>query len=87
MIRFECDRCGARLSANDPNRYIVKMEVYAAAGPIELGDVASPGEDLQTLMRQLAAADPDQVEDETYRCLRFDLCDPCRRELLRRPLG
>ena len=36
MIRYECDKCGARMVANDPKRYIVRLEVYAAAGPVEL---------------------------------------------------
>ena len=29
-------------------------------------------------MEALAEADPDDMEDQTYRCFRFDLCDDCR---------
>ncbi len=35
MIRYECDKCGRALAANDRQRYIVKMEVFAAAEHID----------------------------------------------------
>ncbi len=87
MIRYECDKCGARLTANDPGRFILKMEVYAAAGHIDLSlDEAGEGS-LQKVVEQLSKADPDEIEDQTYRCLRFDVCDACRKALLKSPLG
>ncbi len=88
MIRYECDRCGARLRANDPRRFIVKMEVYAATGRIDLeeGD-GDPSEALSATIRALSVADPDAVEDQTYRCFRFDVCDSCQKIVLERPLG
>ncbi len=86
MIRYECDKCGAALSANDARRYIVKLEVYAAAGHVDLDD-ATDGATLTDVLQELAAADPDEVEDQTYRSLRFDVCEKCRRVLLERPLG
>ena len=90
MIRYECDRCGRKLGANDADRFIVKMEVYAAAGPLEFDetDLAEDGrEEIESIIRQLHHADPDAIEDQTYRCLRFDLCADCQRTLLRAPLG
>ena len=89
MIRYECDKCGRRLSANDPQRFIVKLEIYAAAGHVELDaeSVSDPQRELGTIMDALALADPDEVEDQTYRSFRFDLCDACRRIVLSRPLG
>lgn len=89
MIRYECDRCGLRMGANDPIRYILHFEIYAAAGHIALDaeDSPSPGSTLEGVLQDLASADPDEVEDQTYRSLRFDLCDRCRRTLLSRPLG
>lgn len=89
MIRYQCDRCGARMSANDAGRFIVKIEVYAAASPIDLDATArssKPGE-LQAVIEQLRNADPTEVEDQTYRAFRFDLCDSCRKDYLARPLG
>ena len=89
MIRYECDRCGARMGANDPRRFIVKLEVYAAAGHMDLtaeleGDVPGAFTDV---VQALAAADPDDIEDQTYRSFRFDVCDACRKAVLFRPLA
>ncbi len=75
--------------SNDSRRFIVKIEVYAAAGPVELdleGDRELSGK-LEGLIEQLKTADPTEVENQTYRSLRFDLCDACRRRLLEHPLG
>jgi len=89
-IRFVCDRCGVSLGTNDSKRFIVKMEAYAAAGPVEFsandpsGDAAGS---LESVLRELEQADPDTIEDQTYRCLRFDLCGPCHHDFLRLPLG
>jgi hypothetical protein len=89
MIRYECDKCGAALGANDGNRYIVKMEIFAAAGPLELDldEADDSAESMATMLDELAKADPDDLEDKTYRSFRFDVCDACRRILLARPLG
>ena len=89
VIRYVCDRCGLRMDANDPQRFIVKLEIYAAAGPVDLdAQTASDVEgQWEKLVDDLARADPNEVEDRTYRCLRFDVCDTCRQELLKRPLG
>jgi len=89
MIRYACDKCGKRMGPNDPQRYIVKLEVYAAAGHIDV-DSEGPTDarrELEAVLEQLATADPDEVEDQTYRSFRFDLCDACRRLLIAKPLG
>ena len=90
MIRYECDRCGCQLKANDSERFIVKMEIYGAAGPLEFTETDLQRDlesEMKSLVDQLATADPDQIEDQTYRCLRFDLCSACQRYLLKNPLG
>jgi len=88
VIRYECDGCGASLGANDAGRFIVKLEVYAAAGPVEL-DLSAAGDssaELTELLERLRQADANDVEDQTYRSFRFDLCDACRRILIANPL-
>lgn len=89
MIRFECDKCGVSLQVNDAQRYIMKMEIFAAAGHVDLDAEAldqteSP---IKDVLDQLASADPDEVEDQTYRCFRFDLCNSCRKKVMQTPLG
>ena len=89
MIRYACDRCGCRLEPNDPRRYIVRMEIYAAVGNIEI-DTESAGEGgdrVSDLLAQLSQANPDEIEDQTYRRFRFDVCDACRKVVLKRPLA
>ena len=87
MIRYECDKCGMKMTANDAARYIVRMEIYAAAGHVDLDAVEKSGETVADVIKQLAQADPDEIEDQTYRAMRFDLCDACCRVVLRNPLG
>jgi len=89
MIRYECDKCGRALAANDRQRYIVRMEVFAAADHVDLDldAVADPQQEMAKVLAELARADPDEIEDQTYRSFRFDLCDSCRKVLLKRPLG
>ena len=89
MIHFECDKCGASLQVNDAQRYIMKMEIFAAAGHVdldaeELNQSESP---IKDVLDQLASADPDEVEDQIYRCFRFDLCNSCRKKVMQTPLG
>lgn len=88
MIRYECDRCSAALGTNDPNRFIVKLEVFAAADHVDLSqdDAASTSGQLHVVLEQLRTADPDEIEDKTYRSFRFDVCDNCRKYLIANPL-
>ena len=76
------------MGANDSQRFIVKLEVYAAAGHVDLAlsSHSDPQREMDEIIKSLSAADPDEVEDQTYRCLRFDVCDACRRTLLANPL-
>ncbi len=88
-IRYECDRCGVSLGANDGQRYVVRIEIFAAAGPVELDLDSSKdaGQEMNNVLKTLASANPDDVEDRTYRNFRFDLCDACRKKVMERPLG
>ena len=89
MIRYECDRCQTPMSANDENRYIVKLEVFAAASPLDLthDDTENASGKLQEVLEQLRNTDPDEIEDKTYRNFRFDVCDNCRKHLIANPLA
>lgn len=89
MIRYQCDKCGTKMVANDTRRYIAKLELYAAAGHIDVDDETTEDSDreLTQVLEDLAKADPDEIEDQTYRSWRFDLCEACRRNLMLRPLG
>ncbi len=86
MIHYSCDLCGSRLEDND-QRYVVKIEVYAAADENEaLSSDDDYDFDLDSLSDHLADADADEMEDATYRGFRFDLCRRCHRRYLNDPL-
>ena len=89
-IRYDCDMCGIRLGPNDSDRYIVKIEAFAAAGPLEIAEddlAQDPSAALTELIDDLKSADPNEIEDQTYRSFRFDLCPTCHRRYLKDPLG
>lgn len=86
MIGYRCDVCGIRMSANDPNRYIVKIEAFAAAGPVEITHEdlrKDPKEEIRRLLDVLSRQSQDQIEDSVYRAFRYDLCTACHARLLR----
>lgn len=78
------------MSANDAERFIVRIEAYAGAGPVELADEdleRDASDQIRRIIDDLNHADPDRIEDQTYRSLRFDLCAACHRSYLANPLG
>jgi len=85
MIAYRCDVCGMRMSGNDPGRYVVKIEAFAAAAPLEITQ-----EDLQQghsgqiaeIIASLSEQSADQIEDAVYRAFRYDLCTRCHRKFL-----
>lgn len=92
MIRYCCDLCKKDLDPNQDLRYVVKMEVYAAFDP----DVASCDEEegdrdhlqeIQDILERLDDAEANQVGDDVYKQLRFDLCPDCRSKFVQNPLG
>ena len=89
MIRFCCDGCGKTLQPNDPQRYILRIELFAAAEHLQVSqqDLArDPRAEIRKILDQLQQADPDQNEDQVFRAFRFDLCADCHQRYLRNPL-
>ena len=90
MIRYCCDGCGKMMSANDANRYIVRLEVFAAAEGLTISkdDLAKDHQaEIEQIVNDLQQANPDQVEDQVYRSFRFDLCSACQPKYLANPLA
>jgi hypothetical protein len=91
MIRYTCDLCKRELQSQDDLRYVVKIEVYAAFDP-----AADDGrdeedcdhlEEIQDLLERLEESSTDEIGDDVYQQLRFDLCPECRKRFVRNPLG
>lgn len=91
MIHFTCDCCKRRIDADDEFRYVVRMEVYAAIEPpSELGDADAERdhlEEIDELLERIDEVDCDELRDNVYQQVRYDLCSECREAFLQNPLG
>ncbi|MFQ5410742.1 MAG: hypothetical protein ACE5EC_00535 [Phycisphaerae bacterium] len=89
MIRYRCDGCGLDLETDGSNHFIVKVEAFAAAGNLEFTreDLQRDHEaEIRHIVADLETRSPDELEDQVYRALRYDLCPACHRGFLDRPL-
>jgi hypothetical protein len=90
MIHYACDLCKRPLDPETDLRYVVKMEIYAAFDPIadeEEEDDRDHLQEIQDILERLEDAENDQIGDDVYQQMRFDLCPECRRKFLKNPLG
>ena len=90
MIHFTCDLCGKTLLADEDTRYVVKIEVYAAYDPMEIGEEdlrEDHNDEIEELLDEMEDMDAEQIEDGVYKTFRFDLCPVCHEAYLKDPLG
>lgn len=88
MIRFTCDLCKRDIDPGENLRYVVKMEIFAAFDPMALDeDDRDHLQELQDILERAEDLESDQIGDDVYQQLRFDLCPECRKKFLRNPLG
>ncbi len=90
MIRYSCDMCKRDLDPEEDLRYVVKLEVYAALDPTAADDEDDDRDhlqEIQDILERLEDAESDQIGDEVYQQMRFDLCPECRKRFVKNPLG
>ena len=90
MDRLTCDGCGAPLLVESDVRYEVKIEVKAAYDPMEITEDDLKKDyraEMAKLIAKLEHVTEAQAMDEVYRTFRFDLCMPCQRKYLRKPIN
>jgi hypothetical protein len=89
MIRYSCDLCKRQLDPQEDLRYVVKMEIYAAFDPVTDQDEDDRDhlQEIQDILERLEDAESEQIGDDVYQQLRFDLCAECRKKFARNPLG
>jgi len=80
MISYTCDLCGRTMIENDPLRFVVKIEIFAARDPLELCD-----DDLIDDRRDELAQMQD-VDEQLYQSHLYDLCRECRQQYQEDPL-
>jgi hypothetical protein len=90
MIRYTCDLCKRELDSHNDLRYVVKVEVFAAFDPAAVDsdeDDRDHLEEIQDILEHMEDSTDDQIGDDVYQQLRFDLCPDCRRKFVTNPLG
>ena len=69
--------CGRDLDPHDDLRYVVRMEVYAALDPLptdEDDDDRDHLQEVQDILERMEDSQSEQIGDDVYQQLRFDLC-------------
>lgn len=90
MMHFSCDICGKDMTRAGAERYVLKMEAFAASDPAELTDddlEADHVEEMGRLLSDLEETDGEPQLPPTSKKLRFDLCPGCFRKFANDPLG
>ena len=90
MVHFSCDLCGKELRPGDDQRYVVKIEAYAAQDPAELTEADLDEDHMEAISQLLRDMDENHEEqdvEETRRKFRFDLCPECHKRFVRDPLS
>jgi hypothetical protein len=88
MLHVTCDYCHREIVPGVHDRFVVKMEVYAATDLAELTDADLDQDHLEALAEQLEESCPEADElAPAFKNMRFDLCQKCHKRFLRDPLG
>lgn len=86
MIHFTCDCCKRLIDLDHEVRYVVRMEVFAAADSND-SSMDDDRDYLEEIEEMLTRDEADELEEAVYQQARFDLCGECRERFLNNPLG
>jgi endogenous inhibitor of DNA gyrase (YacG/DUF329 family) len=91
MLHVTCDLCGKEVQPGEDQRYVVKIEVFAAHDPAQLTEADLDEDHMEAvseLLREMGdeLADPNLAEP-VYKNFRYDLCPECQKKFIRDPLG
>jgi hypothetical protein len=90
MMHFSCDICGKDLTPDGAERYVLKMEAFAAHRPAGLTDDDLEADHVEEMARLLSdQEDGEELPEPLPACkkMRFDLCPACFRKFDKDPLG
>ena len=93
MIHYNCDMCGKSLVPEDDDRYVVKVEIYAACDSMEvdddedlINDFDEDDEEEEDDDDEADNLDPDEIDSIEYKTFRYDLCSKCHSRYVQDPL-
>lgn len=90
MLHYSCDQCGKDLSAGGADRFVLKMEGFAAGAPAELTEDDLDTDHIEEMAQLLEEMEETGTEPDlppVCKKMRFDLCSACFRKFLLAPLG
>ncbi len=90
MMHYSCDFCGKDMTTDGAERYVLKMEAFAAIDPTELTDddlETDHVEEMAQLLCEMEDSDREPQLPPTSKKMRFDLCCGCFRKFVNDPLG
>ena len=89
MITHICDRCGRPLEQGQL-RYIARIEVVAAADPLEITIddlLRDTRREMDALLEQCEHLTEEQLMRDVYVKFEFDLCRSCQKSYVTDPLS
>jgi hypothetical protein len=89
MLHVTCDLCGKELRPGDDQRYVVKVELFAAHDPAEITEEDLDEDHMEAVSQLLREMEENGLEeiDDSQQNFRYDLCAACRAKFARDPLG
>lgn len=90
MINYNCDMCGKSLVPEEDDRYVVKIEIYAACDSMDVDDeelINDFEEEDEEDDDEADSPDPDEIDCIEYKTFRYDLCSKCHSMYLQDPLS
>jgi len=92
MIHYNCDMCGKSLVPEEDDRYVVKIEIYAACDSMEvddddlIDDVEEDDEEEEE-EEEVDNIDLEEMDGVEYKTFRYDLCSKCHSRYMQDPLS
>ena len=90
MLHVTCDLCGKELRQGEDQRYVVKIEAYAAHDPAEITEADLDEDHMEAvsqLLQECEDSDTSAELAEPYKTFRYDLCSDCHKKFVRDPLA
>jgi hypothetical protein len=91
MLHITCDLCGKELSPGQDDRYVVKIEAFAAHDQSKLTEADLDDDHMEAVseLLQEMAGQPDEADafPPASKHFRFDLCPNCHKKFVRDPLS
>lgn len=91
MLHITCDLCGKELCPGQDDRYVVKIEAFAAHDPGKLTEADLDDDHMEAvseLLQDMAChGDEADAFPPASKHFRFDMCPNCHQKFVRDPLS